>query len=73
MPARGAHREALQCMLSVLMNLTHDNGTGCAGVIGAGGLGAATGLIDSILGPPEEEPMFVRIADRYRTNAICQS
>ncbi len=63
-PARGPHREALQCMLSVLMNLTHDNGAGCTAVIVAGGLSTAASLVDAILGPPEDEAIFVRIADR---------
>ncbi|KAK9909835.1 hypothetical protein WJX75_008174 [Coccomyxa subellipsoidea] len=65
-PARGPHRDALQRMLSVLMNLTHNNGPGCAAVLGADGLQTVIALIDSLLGPPEEEAAFVCIADRRR-------
>jgi hypothetical protein len=66
-PTRGMLRDALQCMLSVLMNLTHDNAAGCTAVVGAGGLATAAGIIDSILGPLEEEAVFVRLADRSTT------
>lgn len=63
-PGRGPYRDALQCMLSVLMNLTHNNGPGCAAILWADGLHTVISLIDAVLGPPEEEAIFVRIADR---------
>lgn len=63
-PGRGLWRECLQCMLSVLMNLTHNNPGGTAAVVQAGGLPAAAHVVDSVLGAPEEEAIFVRIADR---------
>ena len=56
-------------MLSVLMNLTHNNAAGTAAVMGAGGLAAAAHVVDSVLGPPEEEALFVRIADRCPVNS----
>ena len=65
-PSRGLRRDCLQCMLSVLMNLTHNNAAGTAAVVAAGGLEAAAHVVDSVLGPPEEEALFVRIADRCR-------
>ena len=63
-PSRGLWRDSLQCMLSVLMNLTHNNTGGTSAVVAAGGLEAAAQVVDSVLGPPEEEAAFVRIADR---------
>ena len=51
-------------MLSVLMNLTHNNAAGTAAVAAAGGLKAAAHIVDGVLGPTEEEAIFVRIADR---------
>ncbi len=63
-PGRGPWRECLQCMLSVLMNLTHNNAAGTAAVAAAGGLKAAAHIVDGVLGPTEEEAIFVRIADR---------
>ena len=63
-PGRGPYRDALQCMLSVLMNLTHNNGPGCAAILSADGLRTVICIIDAVLGPPEEEAIFVRIADR---------
>ncbi|BDA42662.1 hypothetical protein COCOBI_03-5550 [Coccomyxa sp. Obi] len=65
-PGRGPYRDALQCMLSVLMNLTHNNAPGCAAILWANGLQTVICLIDAVLGPPEEEAIFVRIADRRR-------
>lgn len=65
-PSRGLRRDCLQCMLSVLMNLTHNNAAGTAAVVAAGGLEAAAHVVDSVLGPPEEDTLFVRIADRCR-------
>lgn len=64
-PGRGPRRDVLQCMLSVLMNLTHNNAPGCAAVLDAGGLHIVISLIDAVLGPPEEEAIFVRVADRF--------
>ncbi len=58
-------------MLSVLMNLTHNNGPGCSAVLGADGLQTVIGLIDALLGPPEEEADFVRIADRCSPAIAC--
>jgi len=67
-PSRGLRRDCLQCILSVLMNLTHNNAAGTAAVVAAGGLEAAAHVVDSVLGPPEEEALFVRIADRCRAH-----
>ena len=65
-PGGGPRRDALQRMLSVAMNLTHNNGPGCAAVLAGDGLAMAARLLDAVLGPPEEEPAFVCIADRCR-------
>ena len=71
-PSKGLRRDCLQCMLSVLMNLTHNNAAGTAAVVAARGLEAAACVVDSVLGPPEEEALFVRIADRCRA-ASCRA
>ncbi len=57
-------------MLSVLMNLTHNNGPGCAAILWADGLQTVISLIDAVLGPPEEEAIFVRIADRQSPSTL---
>lgn len=64
LPPRGPRREALQRALSVAMNLTHNNAAGAAAVVHAKGLEVAAGILDSVLGPPEDEPALVAIADR---------